>query len=283
MSNLNCEALLVVAQTNLHAGSGSAEYGVIDNLVQRDVISTLPTVNASSMKGAFREFFKAKLKNGFVTTIFGPEYGGDDDDEGSGRSMGTHAFFDAQMLTMPIRSNVKPFFNATTPEILQAFIDRLDIFSHPKAATYKTLLAPLSAIKPTEGTPSVFLTGDDIQLEDLAAKSNELDIKPFKNLLGNDIAILHENDFKRLCNNENLPVIARNHLENGVSQNLWYEQIVPRQSRFFSLVLNPNDKTEFTKEFPSYEDAQGKKQKGTVVQIGANATVGYGYCEISKL
>jgi CRISPR-associated protein Cmr4 len=50
--------------------------------------------------------------------------------------------------------------------------------------------------------------------------------------LGENILLMHHDDFTDACSDYNLPVIARNNLENGESKNLWYEQIVPHQSRF---------------------------------------------------
>ncbi|MCD4675191.1 MAG: hypothetical protein K8S18_04240 [Desulfobacula sp.] len=44
--------------TNLHVGAGDANYGVIDNLVQRDVVTGLPVIHGSSLKGAIREFYE---------------------------------------------------------------------------------------------------------------------------------------------------------------------------------------------------------------------------------
>lgn len=72
-----------------------------------------------------------------------------------------------------------------------------------------------------------------------------------------------------------LPVIARNQLDNGVSQNLWYEEVVPRFS-FFAFVIMAQDKVA-TKAFNQFI----KDEK--VIQIGANATIGYGLCEIEKI
>ena len=78
------------------------------------------------------------------------------------------------------------------------------------------------------------------------------------------------NTFEQLCNNDNLPIIARNCLENGESVNLWYEQVLPSQS-VLATVIQTNAK----------EDLDCLN--GKIVQIGANATLGYGYCRFIKL
>lgn len=78
------------------------------------------------------------------------------------------------------------------------------------------------------------------------------------------------NKFESLCSDDNLPIIARNCLENGESVNLWYEQVLPSQSVLATIIqtVNENDLDMLN---------------GKIVQIGANATIGYGYCKFIKL
>ena len=78
------------------------------------------------------------------------------------------------------------------------------------------------------------------------------------------------NKFEELCNDDNLPIIARNCLENGESVNLWYEQVLPSQSVLATIIQTNGEK--------DLDCLNGK-----IVQIGANATIGYGYCTFIKL
>ncbi len=79
--------------------------------------------------------------------------------------------------------------------------------------------------------------------------------------------------FKDLCSDDNLPIIARNKLENGESNNLWYEQVLPAETIFFTIIDNNNN-----------EELTSLLEKDTnLVQIGANATIGYGYCQFKKI
>lgn len=69
-----------------------------------------------------------------------------------------------------------------------------------------------------------------------------------------------------------LPVMAHNVLEDGISKNLWYEQYVPHESVFGILVIAPDgDK--------SFENAIAKRP---VVQFGAGATIGCGFTKLEK-
>lgn len=76
--------------------------------------------------------------------------------------------------------------------------------------------------------------------------------------------------FKSLCSDDNLPIIARNCLENGESVNLWYEQVLPSQSVLATIIQTVKE-----------DDLD--MLNGKIVQIGANATIGYGYCKFIKL
>jgi CRISPR-associated protein Cmr4 len=57
-----------------------------------------------------------------------------------------------------------------------------------------------------------------------------------------------------------------------MSKNLWYEEIVPRDSRFFFIIGSPKDDN-LSNEFSEHV-------KSEPVQIGANASIGYGFCNI---
>lgn len=67
---------------------------------------------------------------------------------------------------------------------------------------------------------------------------------------------------------DDLPVTARNYLEDGTSKNLWYEEFVPREAVFGTLFQGSEELLGVLKD----------QLDGQVFQIGANATVGYGYC-----
>ena len=76
--------------------------------------------------------------------------------------------------------------------------------------------------------------------------------------------------FSALCDNDSLPIIARNALENGESKNLWYEQVLPAETVLYTVIREDGE-------------ALCKALDGKIVQIGANATIGYGYCKFTVL
>jgi len=267
---------MITALSNMHVGSGDGNFGVVDNLVQKDLITFVPIINSSGLKGALREFFNAGgIDDTEIDYIFGPpQKAGKDGKKRSGSGM--YKFFTANLLTLPARSSKKPFFRATAPMLLKEFLNCVELFR--LNITWKKIIKELiDNAAPEKGKPVIFEDLADVIIEDFKAVYKPFDkIDDLKSFMGCDIAIFHDDDFKELC--ENLPVIARNHLENGKSQNLWYEEVVPRQSRFYFILAVPD--SEDTKNIN--QKFSDRLQKN-LIQIGANASIGYGFTEIKRI
>lgn len=223
--------------SNLHVGSGQDNDGVIDGLIQRDVVTDLPCINASSLKGALREHCEkwnkahnedAKKVN--VVKLFGKKVGGEENCEA-----GEYRFLDASILSIPRPSVNAPFVQVTCDEVVTELQDKASLFGVGLGDNEKDTILDLANVLET----------------------NKCSYK----------------DFKKYSNNDELPVIARNCLENGVSKNLWYEQVLPRKSRLAFFILH--DDGEINKAFDSAITS-------VPVQIGGNASVGYGICVIKK-
>ena len=52
----------ITTKTNTHVGSGQTNAGIVDNVVQRDLVSKLPTIQSTSLKGALKEWLKKGLQ-----------------------------------------------------------------------------------------------------------------------------------------------------------------------------------------------------------------------------
>ena len=245
----------IEALTNVHVGSGDTNYGVIDNLIQRDVVTDLPTINGSGLKGALREFFVSK-KFKEIDKVFG-----------SSDNNADYHFLSANILAIPLRSNKKPYFLAICPYIIEQLQN--DTANFGKAIDLSTF----QNFQPEKGIPIVFISDtNELLIEDF--QEFESKAKPEKHPVFENcenLVILNNEDFKEICNDFNLPVIARNKV--GENKNLWYEQVVPSKTLFyFTLMHNENNLAEFEKILVS-----------DIIHIGANATVGYGFTKISKL
>ena len=267
---------VITAKTHLHAGSGNTNAGVIDNLVQRDPSDNLPCIYASSLKGAFREYFEEYLKDvPKADKIFGA--GINKRKENDTNAKGTHIFHQASLLSIPVRSNLIPFFNATSPAVLQKFLQDAKLFGLEEnvATIEKECIDAIGSLN-KGNDPIVYYSSlvTNLKIEDCKkfTQKDKDQIPQLKKIFGDHLVVFPDKDFQYLCGDLNLPVIARNNLENGQSKNLWYEQIVPREARFYF----------FTVHFES-DDKFAANVNAKEVQIGANASIGYGLCKINNL
>lgn len=259
--------------TNLHVGSGDANFDIIDNQVQRDATTNLPNINSSSLKGAFREHFTQFDANGMINYIFGPENSSNDSHE-----TGAYSFFEAKLLTRPVRSNVKYFFNATSPSVIEEFLTNCEIFSTSLDKELKESLKSLSTLNPKTSKPLIF---EDIQgtiLEDDLAEYKQFDISKLTSFLGKDLALFNDKDFKSLT----LPVLARNQLDKGESKNLWYEEIVPKETNFYFFIAKPEN-IDLADKANKIDGFERRFESAEIIQIGANKSIGYGFCKIEEI
>jgi len=276
---------VIITRTNMHVGSGDEAYGLVDNRVQRDVVSQLPNINASGLKGAFREYFSFKYEKNKekVTDIFGTdsfEKPGSDEKKIQIHKAGAFRFFNANLLSIPVRSNVKPFFRATSSYILNELTDMMNTFGYGDGFGIKEHLHSFANLEPGKGKALSFNSKDKgAVLEDYeyTIENRELEhdtVAAIQKIIGKNPVIMNHADFVEICDDYHLPLIARNCLEDGRSTNIWHEQVVPRESRFYFFLLKPqNSKYDNDLEF----------SKGDPVQIGGNASIGYGFTEIENI
>lgn len=261
--------------TNMHVGSGEANFGIIDNLIQRDVLTGHPTIHSSSLKGALREFFEMGLKKGneFIKYVFGDE----------DKNPGNVKFFEAAFLGMPLRSSKQPYVFATSTFALKNLLDFLNHLG-VEISLPEQLNEFLKGIKDSNKV----ISNGDYEVEDEQVSKTDIDLSVLTELFREERIILYpeklEHKFKEYV--EDLPTIARNKLENGISVNLFYEEVLPKKSKFFTVFsfptnLNEDDKEQlkrFEEEFV-YEITSPKN----IVQLGANASISYGICRFREI
>ncbi|MEO1054715.1 MAG: type III-B CRISPR module RAMP protein Cmr4 [Bacteroidota bacterium] len=242
--------------TNLHVGSGDNNYGVVDNLVQRDVNTNLPTIHSSSLKGALKEFF-GYTDPSIISTVFG-----DSDHAGEWQ------FLSADLLSRPLRSDKLPYFHATSPEVLSGLAHKFANMGLDVPAG----LQELAQLEVERDTPLVFNEAyREAIIEELdwqaEYRPTEASLDWISKVFGKNLVLVHNTDFRNL----ELPVIARNYLENGESKNLWYEEAVPYDTRFGVFIVQSENCEE------AFNQALSNN-----VQIGANASIGYGLCKLTN-
>jgi CRISPR-associated protein Cmr4 len=272
---MKTELYLIHALTNMHVGSGDINYDIIDRQVQKDPVTKIPVIHASSLKGAYRE--AAGEESRYTKYIFGPAPASGDEE----RQTGAFVFFEALMIARPVRSNAHPYYMATSPGILRRLLQTVDDFAIAIDETLVKNLKKLADLSPQNGTPLIFDHHDTpVYLETLQnpAQSNDTALsEEIGKLLGKPLALLSDHDFAALP----LPVIARNQLENGISQNLWYEEVVPKESRFCFALGKPDKLSEEDRErIEKFEERFGNLH---TMQFGANRSIGYGFCKVTKV
>ena len=93
---MKAKIFVIECLTNLHVGNGDVNFNIIDNEVERDVVTGFPTINSSGVKGALRAFFEENdLSN--TNEIFGSE-------NSKVTTSGSLKFLSANLLALPIRS-----------------------------------------------------------------------------------------------------------------------------------------------------------------------------------
>ncbi|MBV6473544.1 MAG: hypothetical protein JPMHGGIA_01829 [Saprospiraceae bacterium] len=286
--NYDAACFSITAMSNLHVGAGSENYGVIDNLVQRDPTTGFPCINASSLKGAIKEQFKHYLNAKeslshirMIETVFGGDKelnewkellgitGRDDEALRTGR----FKFLQADLLSVPVRSDVKPYFNCTAPILNKHFLNQLQLF---RLAPDATDIVDFKNSMGLDGQRAIQYEHNGnaiLEVENLIASYHVAIPENAKSLIGCSPSLVKDDYFCMLVSDYHLPVIARNCLENGESKNLWYEQVLPRDTRLFFIVLYP-------KGDPNY-DSFKNIMINNPIQIGANASVGHGWSKIN--
>jgi CRISPR-associated protein Cmr4 len=264
--------------TNMHVGSGDTNFGIVDNLIQRDVLTSYPVIHSSSLKGAIREFFEfyKNTENNeddkrFITHIFGDE----------DKNPGNVIFTEANLLGMPFRSKDFPYVFCMSDESIKTLVDKMESLNINN--NYSNKLKKYTNLNNIKSNVSTII-------EDFEVEEND-DLKDLIEFTGERyIAVFPNKKFKELL--EDLPVIARNKLENGKSVNLFYEEFVPRRSQFFTIISFPKlDRVSGNKKFKDKEKIQGYynefqtmiTSETDLVQIGANASIGYGLCKFKEV
>lgn len=242
--------------TNLHVGSGEVNYNVIDNEVEKDAITGLPTIHASGVKGALRDALSKTYSADDIKKIFGAP---GQENEAAG---GSHKFLDAILISRPMRvwgDTTMASVSVVTPDSVNSFLKKMTAFNANPFG-----IDTISEI--VFGNNSFLHTCDDtITVEnEPTAKLNAKAIAEFsclKAVIGDKVAVTQRFD------DYDLPVMARNCLQG--TGNLWYEEVVPHGSILYFGVIYPDNSAELN--FPD------------VVQFGGNASIGCGYTKITKL
>lgn len=263
--------VFIKTKTNLHVGNGAVNYDIVDKTVQRDSISNLPIINSSSLKGALRDYAEpfAKGDHNLQQDSFKKLFGDD--------TQGLVRFLDSYLLFLPLRSNTKPFYHATSKDNLLAAVNFYQELG------YNIEEKVLNEIRKLND--NVVLNSQISIIEDVECiPQSDIDVDLLLSFIPNllrpkNIAILSCENFNDVV--KHLPVMARNSLDDGgKSKNLWYEEFVPRESIFYTAMLDyDNFGSSSQVNYKGAYNAFFSLLEENYIQVGANASIGFGMCK----
>ena len=239
--------------TNLHVGSGEANFNVVDKEVEKDPVSTcLPLIHASGVKGALRDYCESLNDPGIdVIKLFGAPNTAED-----ASNSGALKILNANMLYRTMRA-AGSFGSAkvSSYEILKEFVNLTTAFN---------CFPGYGTINEADFGGNSFLSNKSIRVEGDATGMLEGE-KLLSDYFGGDRSVYA---VAKSFDGYDLPVIARNNL--GENKNLWYEEYVPHGSRFYLIMIAPDD-----------VEPDKIIKDGTIIQLGGNASIGYGFCRFN--
>ncbi|MEW6007107.1 MAG: type III-B CRISPR module RAMP protein Cmr4 [bacterium] len=258
--------------TPLHAGAGDSA-GAIDLPVQRERHTEYPVVYSSGIKGSLRDYFERQGKPN-IDEIFGKE-GDDQKDSASGKVI----FTDAKILLFPVRASRGVFKWVTCPFVITRLLRDLELAGITGI--------PLGTLGVLGYNGYVFGSNlnpiilEDFKIELKTTTSNKsllvelvkehFDVKTMEERL----IIVSDDVFKTLVTTAT-QIIARNVLkENKTSENLWYEEVVPADAVFYTMMKSAYKDNDAISKLES-------EIAGQVLQIGGNETIGYGMVKWSN-
>jgi len=108
--------LIFWCETPLHPGVGMVVRGNVDLPIQREKLTGLPMMQASSIKGALRKAAKSQISNDEVIALFGPE-----PSPPAPEHAGSMLLTDAHILLFPVSSVKGMMCWVTSPMVLARF------------------------------------------------------------------------------------------------------------------------------------------------------------------
>ncbi len=261
----------LLSETCLHPGAeGSA--GVVDLPVAREITTSYPVLKGSSLKGALRENL-ARLKQETTEEVFGmPDRVAD------------VAVSDGRMLLLPIRTLVGHYKWVTCPYIVERFLRDLQLAGNPKIDLTIPKIGEGKALHAGK-EEKIFLEEvvfESVKEEEFINRLADL-LRPImyheslQNRLLEQLVVIDDKEFAYFAQ-YGLEIRARNKLgsETKTSENLWFEECLPPDTLFYTLLLARPDKA------ASLEHLREVFSDKPYLQIGGNETIGQGWCVLSR-
>ncbi len=266
----------IYCETPLHAGSGQA-IAAVDLPIQRERTTGWPTIQASGLKGSFRDAYD-KSGGSDIDAIFGTEHSGD--------QAGAISVGDARILLFPVRSSIAPFLWVTCPAILK----KLERDRKIIGKNYEWSTPDVEDDKYLGQSNSQGIIFEDLLLSKSGGVIKEI-LDTLKSLLPADdfynssrledyLCIISDKSFSMLVETAT-EVHARIQLtDKKTSYNLWYQELVPSNTVFYTIISMMDERKSNEKKKADELMKSLKDILCEYIQIGGDETLGRGWSRL---
>lgn len=263
----------LLAETSIHPGAGS-DAGFVDLPVAREAATDYPVIVGSSFKGALLDRARsAGIDETSRNRVFGEQ-----------NNAGALLVSDVRLLLLPVRSLTSQYKWITCPYLLErlqrdllragqpdgGIIPAVDKGHYLGIGDAQLYLEERQFLKSSDaGVPKSVLSN----LRSLITATTH---KSTQDRLEHQLIILHDDDFAWFAR-YGLAVNARNVLDNEkkTSKNLWYEETIPPDALFFTLLAE--------RGHAALAETQKLFDGSPYIQVGGNETVGQGWLAVTWL
>ena len=303
--NKNIQTYYLIANTPVHPG-GAEQISIIDLPIQRERHTNFPKIEASSLKGTLRTYYpeepidnnekkqnnssnNEKQNTDLRTFLFG----GESDKEDSAANIG---ITDARILFFPVKSLKNIFAWVTCPSVLYRYLRDTNDPEFPVGEFKPNTVPGNTPLFVNDGKNTIILeeytfkVSEDEKATKLAQHFADIFFPPKKKKYWNekfktDIVILNDDDFEAFVTTAT-EVITRIKIDAETKTvdtdigGLFYEEYLPEDTIMYFLVTPiPVPKHKMSeKDILCLFD----KHKPSIIQVGANATLGKGYMELVR-
>lgn len=263
---MNTRLFGLLSETPVHVGAGEST-GFLDLPVAREAATDYPVIPGSGLKGALRDLARSRgwdRDETRLNTVFGsPDAAGD------------LLFSDARLLLLPVRSLHGAFRWVTCRHLLERLERDTRRAGQPVHCADVTVSAEDQCLAAGDG--SLFLEERQFKISGPVPSTVVDALRPLflhpktADRLVERLVVLHDDAFAWFAR-YGLMVSARNVLDEDrkTSKNLWYEEAVPPDSLFYTLVAERRHGT------TALQDLTDLFTDVPYVQVGGNETVGHG-------
>ncbi len=260
----------MLAETSIHPGSGQ-DAGFVDLPVARESATDFPVIAGSSLKGALLDRARqVSMEDSERDLVFGQQ-------DNAGKIL----VGDARLLMLPIRSLKGAYKWITCPQLITR-LQRDSARMHDTAPASGAVNIPPGQYLGNNHA-SLFLEERQFEFggempEGVVEQIGQLMLSG-AGQLNDRMVILSDDDFAWFAR-YGLAINARNFLdkETKSSKNLWYEETIPPDALFYSLVAQRDSKSD-----GALDKVLELFSQRPYLQVGGNETVGQGWFAIRPL